>query len=262
MILAGIVLRRRCLFVNGRGPLAGVRPSYLLQKNLLKMSSSVGVEAIQVHIRVRPLISERELLARDTCVHAEDATIQVTEPLADDSSRVPRKFRCDFDSVLGPNSPQLEVYETVGKPCAEAVLDGYNATIFAYGQTGSGKTHTMFGQDRDGECRGVDRVVSCFVCFDVLDCPTDSKATLSTVNTTFNLPLEGNAASFPVHRKMHIPNSARIALQLTQTMQLSTGNRQRTHRAPPFLPAEKGRRVDARGHARRRHHSPGRARAS
>ena len=30
----------------------------------------------------------------------------------------------------------------------QAVLEGYNATIFAYGQTGSGKTYTMFGPEK------------------------------------------------------------------------------------------------------------------
>ncbi len=30
----------------------------------------------------------------------------------------------------------------------QAVLEGYNSTIFAYGQTGSGKTYSMFGPDK------------------------------------------------------------------------------------------------------------------
>ena len=110
------------------------------------------VEAIQVHIRVRPLVSDQEIAVKDTCVRADGESIEVTEPLPAESSRMPRKFRCDFDSVLGPDVSQLHIYAKVGKPCANAVLKGYNATIFAYGQTGSGKTHTMFGQDHDGEC--------------------------------------------------------------------------------------------------------------
>ena len=31
-----------------------------------------------------------------------------------------------------------EIYEQVGKPVVESVLDGYNGTVLAYGQTGSG----------------------------------------------------------------------------------------------------------------------------
>ena len=93
---------------------------------------------------------ERELLARDTCVQVDGKTIHVRS-----ESEVSRELRCAFDSVLGPESTQLQVYETVGKPCINAVQEGYNATIFAYGQTGSGKTHTMFGQDRDGNAASV-----------------------------------------------------------------------------------------------------------
>lgn len=31
-----------------------------------------------------------------------------------------------------------EIYNEVGKPVVESVLDGYNGTVLAYGQTGSG----------------------------------------------------------------------------------------------------------------------------
>jgi hypothetical protein len=31
-----------------------------------------------------------------------------------------------------------EIYEQIGKPVVESVLDGYNGTVLAYGQTGSG----------------------------------------------------------------------------------------------------------------------------
>ena len=37
----------------------------------------------------------------------------------------------------------------------DAVLDGFNGTIFAYGQTGTGKTYTMEGLRNDPEKRGV-----------------------------------------------------------------------------------------------------------
>jgi hypothetical protein len=45
--------------------------------------------------------------------------------------------------VADPTGSQSEVFETVGKPTSEYVLEGYNSTIFAYGQTGAGKTFTM-----------------------------------------------------------------------------------------------------------------------
>jgi hypothetical protein len=45
--------------------------------------------------------------------------------------------------VADPTGSQSDVFETVGKPTSEYVLEGYNSTIFAYGQTGAGKTFTM-----------------------------------------------------------------------------------------------------------------------
>ena len=47
------------------------------------------------------------------------------------------------------DSRQEEIFETVGKPIVEKVVEGYNGTIFAYGQTGSGKTYTIFGQEQN-----------------------------------------------------------------------------------------------------------------
>lgn len=44
---------------------------------------------------------------------------------------------------------QDAVFDAVGKPLVEHVLQGYNACAFAYGQTGAGKTHSMFGGDAD-----------------------------------------------------------------------------------------------------------------
>jgi hypothetical protein len=36
------------------------------------------------------------------------------------------------------NATNEEIYNEVGKPVVESVLDGYNGTVLAYGQTGSG----------------------------------------------------------------------------------------------------------------------------
>ncbi|XP_076230958.1 osmotic avoidance abnormal protein 3 [Calliopsis andreniformis] len=50
-----------------------------------------------------------------------------------------------FDATFGPEATTELVYENVGSVIVEAVLDGYNGTVFAYGQTGCGKSHTMRG---------------------------------------------------------------------------------------------------------------------
>ena len=50
-----------------------------------------------------------------------------------------------FDKLFDETSTQNDIYENTTKPSIEAVLDGYNATVFAYGATGCGKTYTISG---------------------------------------------------------------------------------------------------------------------
>jgi kinesin family protein 3/17 len=49
----------------------------------------------------------------------------------------------------------LDIYDETVRAIVDAVLQGYNGTIFAYGQTGTGKTYTMEGVRNDDEKRGV-----------------------------------------------------------------------------------------------------------
>lgn len=50
-----------------------------------------------------------------------------------------------FDAAFNSEATTESVYEDVGSYVVEAVLEGYNGTVFAYGQTGCGKSHTMRG---------------------------------------------------------------------------------------------------------------------
>nr|CCA23637.1 kinesinlike protein KIF6 putative [Albugo laibachii Nc14] len=70
-----------------------------------------------------------------------------------DNSRT--KFNFRFDSVIGVDAKQAEVFDRVGRPCVENALDGFNSTVFAYGQTGSGKTFTITGGAQRYEDRGL-----------------------------------------------------------------------------------------------------------
>uniref|UniRef100_A0A3P9LGN0 Kinesin motor domain-containing protein n=1 Tax=Oryzias latipes TaxID=8090 RepID=A0A3P9LGN0_ORYLA len=65
----------------------------------------------------------------------------------------PKKFT--FDTVFGPDSKQLDVYNLTARPIVDSVLEGYNGTIFAYGQTGTGETFTMEGVRAVPELRGI-----------------------------------------------------------------------------------------------------------
>ena len=51
----------------------------------------------------------------------------------------------NLDKIIDWETNQNRCFRIIGLPMVEAVLAGYNATIFAYGQTGAGKTYTMLG---------------------------------------------------------------------------------------------------------------------
>eukprot|EP00762_Andalucia_godoyi_P004183 ANDGO_06248.mRNA.1 Kinesin-related protein 5 len=60
-----------------------------------------------------------------------------------------------FDRIFGMNTNQPEVFEYVGRPCIEDVMQGFNGTIFAYGQTGAGKSFSMMGDLHQEEIKGI-----------------------------------------------------------------------------------------------------------
>lgn len=55
-----------------------------------------------------------------------------------------------FNSIFkDQKNTQKEVFDKVGLPIVQSVLQGMSGSILAYGQTGTGKTYTMIG-NQDG----------------------------------------------------------------------------------------------------------------
>ncbi|CAE7029727.1 kif11-a [Symbiodinium natans] len=116
--------------------------------------TEVDVPAVQVCVRVRPLLDE-ELRAGASAAALRAARGSVTlslsegneENIADrDCRRVRKPQEFSFSSVFGPESSQEDVYDGLKLDALmRKVAAGYHATVFAYGQTGSGKTYTMEG---------------------------------------------------------------------------------------------------------------------
>uniref|UniRef100_A0A8C4ZBZ1 Kinesin family member 7 n=1 Tax=Gadus morhua TaxID=8049 RepID=A0A8C4ZBZ1_GADMO len=90
--------------------------------------------AVQVAVRVRPLLPKELLHGHESCITVQPAQRSLT--LGHD-----RHFACDF--LFEEACCQEEVYAEAVQPLIEAFFQGFNATVFAYGQTGSGKTHTV-----------------------------------------------------------------------------------------------------------------------
>lgn len=106
-------------------------------------------ESINVFCRFRPL-NQLEIANSGSaiCIELLDGGTTVRVPSAE--------LTFVLDKVFGCNASQNEVYEHAAKPIIQAVLTGFNGTVFAYGQTGSGKTYTMEGVDNEDPAqRGV-----------------------------------------------------------------------------------------------------------
>uniref|UniRef100_A0A673ARC9 Kinesin motor domain-containing protein n=1 Tax=Sphaeramia orbicularis TaxID=375764 RepID=A0A673ARC9_9TELE len=90
--------------------------------------------AVQVAVRVRPLLPKELLHCHESCITVDSELCRVT--LGHD-----RHFLCDF--VFEETCCQEEIYSVSVQPLIDAFFQGFNATVFAYGQTGSGKTYTI-----------------------------------------------------------------------------------------------------------------------
>lgn len=104
--------------------------------------------AVQVAVRVRPLLPKELLHCHESCITVDPELRRIT--LGHD-----RHFLCDY--LFEESSCQEEVYSVSVQPLVDAFFQGFNATVFAYGQTGSGKTYTV------GEANICTSFMSCFL---------------------------------------------------------------------------------------------------
>jgi kinesin family protein 23 len=51
--------------------------------------------------------------------------------------------------VFEENANQKQIYDQVGLPLVQDVLNGKNGLLFTYGVTGSGKTYSMIGNQHE-----------------------------------------------------------------------------------------------------------------
>uniref|UniRef100_A0A3Q2NXX0 Kinesin family member 7 n=1 Tax=Fundulus heteroclitus TaxID=8078 RepID=A0A3Q2NXX0_FUNHE len=101
--------------------------------------------AVQVAVRVRPLLPKELLHCHESCITVDPELNRVT--LGHD-----RHFVCDH--LFEETCCQEEVYSGSVQPLIDAFFQGFNATVFAYGQTGSGKTYTI-GEANINEEQGI-----------------------------------------------------------------------------------------------------------
>ncbi|KPI88964.1 putative OSM3-like kinesin [Leptomonas seymouri] len=114
------------------------------------VKKSQASENIRVVIRCRDILPYEAERGDKALVRLDLATNQVVvQHLIGD----PDVFA--FDAVYNNTFTQRDIFLQEVQPLADAVLQGYNATVFAYGQSGSGKTHTMTGKLSQRETWGM-----------------------------------------------------------------------------------------------------------
>lgn len=122
-------------------------------KNLQSHSGSNSnskEEKMKVVVRVRPLQVREEPWpkAAEDDVRGTNATITVQGNGVTWEKNGQVKI-LKADAVFTKGASQDIVYRSVSD-CVDALIAGFDCSVFAYGQTGTGKTYTMSGLHRDG----------------------------------------------------------------------------------------------------------------
>uniref|UniRef100_A0A668U2G8 Kinesin-like protein n=1 Tax=Oreochromis aureus TaxID=47969 RepID=A0A668U2G8_OREAU len=121
-------------------------PSHKLEKQEVS-------DNVKVVVRCRPLNQKETTMGHKQAVIVDEMRGTITVNKLENPHEPPKTFT--FDTVFGPDSKQLDVYNLTARPIIDSVLEGYNGTIFAYGQTGTGKTFTMEGVRAVPGLRGI-----------------------------------------------------------------------------------------------------------
>ncbi|XP_043498818.1 kinesin-like protein KIF6 [Polistes fuscatus] len=117
-------------------------------------------DAIKVYARLKPQTDRRNLLKYRVLRRPKDRetdSLMLLAPFKDDEfiDHRPESWIFSFHRVIEEEADQQDVFENIGRPVIDSVLDGYNGTVFAYGQTGSGKTYTITGQISSSKSQGI-----------------------------------------------------------------------------------------------------------
>ncbi|KAM5298257.1 kinesin-like protein KIF3A [Ctenodactylus gundi] len=123
------------------------------RQSINKSEKPESCDNVKVVVRCRPLNEREKSMCYRQAVSVDEMRGTITVHKTDSSNEPPKTFT--FDTVFGPESKQLDVYNLTARPIIDSVLEGYNGTIFAYGQTGTGKTFTMEGVRAVPELRGI-----------------------------------------------------------------------------------------------------------
>lgn len=127
-------------------------------------SAEIQSSNIRVAVRVRPFNEREKSTSSRNSVKVANDKLLVFDPKEEDDNffyhgvkqnnrdftkKAHKDAHFAFDAVFAPEATNEEVFEGTTKAVVDAVLEGFNCSVFAYGATGAGKTHTMLGTQQN-----------------------------------------------------------------------------------------------------------------
>lgn len=85
---------------------------------------------VKVVVRCRPLNEREKATGYKMAVNVDEMRGTITVHKTDSSNEPPKTFT--FDTVFGPESKQLDVYNLTARPIIDSVLEGYNGKFLIY----------------------------------------------------------------------------------------------------------------------------------
>lgn len=82
---------------------------------------------VKVVVRCRPLNQKEKLMGHKLSVIVDEIRGTITVNKLETSQEPPKTFT--FDTVFGPDSKQLDVYNLTARPIVDSVLEGYNGKV-------------------------------------------------------------------------------------------------------------------------------------
>ena len=115
------------------------------------MEGTDRLSRFTVAVRCRPLSDKERAKQSDSIVHVQERKVVVvcdpghfaTNLLR--QQRLQRERRFAFDAAFDEKCTTASIHDACTRQLVDAVLGGFNASIFAYGPTGTGKTYSMLG---------------------------------------------------------------------------------------------------------------------
>ena len=97
----------------------------LLQSNKIDKPEKPEIsDNVKVVVRCRPLNQKEKMMANKQAVSVDEIRGTITVNKLETQHEPPKTFT--FDTVFGPESKQLDVYNLTARPIIDSVLEGYN----------------------------------------------------------------------------------------------------------------------------------------